>query len=82
MKKICDTNQACKQAPSSYISLSFAAIRLLSIYLILTVQNGFLYLIRYIIKAVELIKNIFMNVLYSDTKYINRSRYLTQNTIK
>ena len=82
MKKICDTNHACKQAPSSYYSLSFAAIRLLSIYLILTVQNGFLYLIRYIIKAVELIKNIFMNVLYSDTKYINRSRYLTQNTIK
>lgn len=33
-------------------------------------------------KAVEEMKNIFMNVLYRLMKYMKRSRYLTQNTIK
>ncbi len=33
-------------------------------------------------KAVEEMKNIFINVLYRLMKYMKRSRYLTQNTIK
>jgi hypothetical protein len=33
-------------------------------------------------KAVEEMKKIFMKVLYSEMKYMKRSRYRTQNTSK
>ena len=33
-------------------------------------------------KAVEQMKNNFMKVLYRLMKYMKRSRYLTQNTIR
>jgi|DEB19_MinimDraft_2_1074335.scaffolds.fasta_scaffold108690_2 hypothetical protein len=45
-------------------------------------QKGFLKRIRYMISAVAEMKNIFIVVLYTLTKYINKSRYLTQNTIR
>lgn len=48
----------------------------------LTVQYGFLYLIKYMINAVEDIKNTFIKVLYKEIKYMKRSRYLMQNTNK
>ena len=32
--------------------------------------------------TVEEMKNIFMSVLYREMKYMKRSRYLMQNTIK
>ena len=38
--------------------------------------------IRYIMKAVDEIKKSFIKVLYTLTKYMNRSRYLTQKTIR
>lgn len=33
-------------------------------------------------KAVEEMKKIFIKVLYMEMKYISKSMYLTQNTIK
>ena len=49
---------------------------------LITVQYGFLYLIIYMIKAVAEIKKSFMSVLYIEMKYMNKSMYLTQKTIK
>jgi hypothetical protein len=50
--------------------------------MLLTVQKGFLNFMRYIMSAVDEMKKIFMSVLYIEMKYMKRSRYLMQKTIK
>ena len=64
------------------IKTRFGNTNKLNDYVRLTVQQGFLYLIRYIMNAVDEMKNIFIDVLQTEMKYMKRSRYLTQNTIK